>query len=100
MYGYACYTGRSRCVEQLQRFDDLLVSTTTVFRMELNSHRRPVKPLLFLRTPANQRWGFVLLLSVSLLPCIAGLLRLYYLEAFYDSIDELCKSIDESVTCG
>lgn len=41
--------------------------------------------------PSKQRWGLVFLLTLSLLPCIAGLLRLYYLEVLYDSVDEMCK---------
>lgn len=54
--------------------------------------RRPIKPLLSVHMPSKQRRGLIFLLIVSLLPCIAGLLRLYYLEAFYNDIDELCKS--------
>lgn len=38
------------------------------------------------------------LLAISLLPCIAGLLRLYYVELSYDSVDELCKHTSECIT--
>lgn len=57
----------------------------------LTTHSRPVKPLLVIRMPIRQRWGLMPLLALSLLPCIAGLLRLYYVKVFYDSVDELCK---------
>lgn len=40
--------------------------------------------------PTKQRLGLVCLSLISLIPCIAGLLRLYYVLDFYDSVDELC----------
>lgn len=54
-----------------------------------------MKPLIAVKMPTKQRWGMVLLLAISLLPCIAGMLRLYYVELFYDSVDGLCKHINE-----
>lgn len=50
-----------------------------------------MKPLLVVQMPAKQRCGLLSLLALSLLPCIAGVLRLYYIEVYYDSVDELCK---------
>ncbi|KZM18462.1 hypothetical protein ST47_g10383 [Ascochyta rabiei] len=64
-------------IATLNSFSDLMI------------YLRPMKPLLILQTPAKQRWGLVVLLLMSLPPCIAGLLRLYYVQAFYDSVDEL-----------
>ncbi|KAF3000230.1 hypothetical protein E8E13_007476 [Curvularia kusanoi] len=55
---------------------------------DLSIYLRPVKPLLALHMPTKQRLGLLLLLSVGLLPCIAGLLRLYYLIALSNDIDE------------
>lgn len=40
----------------------------------------------------------MLLLAISLLPCIAGLLRLYYVKYFYNSVDELCKYLSKTIS--
>ena len=37
----------------------------------------------------------MLLFVISLLPCTAGLLRLYYMEAFYNNVDELCMHVPD-----
>jgi predicted ferric reductase len=78
----------------LNSFSDFLIylyEFLLTLRSASNDHRRPAEPLWNLRLPAKQRVGLSLLFAMSLLVCLAGALRLYYLEAFYDSVDELCK---------
>jgi ABC-type bacteriocin/lantibiotic exporter with double-glycine peptidase domain len=49
-----------------------------------------VKPLWSVRMSAKQRWGLLLIFAMGLLVCMAGVLRSYYLQVYYDSVDELC----------
>lgn len=48
----------------------------------------PAKPLWSLRLPLKQR---IVLFSMGLLVCVAGVLRMYYFEVFYQSYDTLCE---------
>lgn len=50
----------------------------------------PAKPLWSLHLPVKQRLGLIFLFSVGLLVCVAGVLRMYYLEVFFDSYDTHC----------
>lgn len=52
----------------------------------------PAKPLWSLHLPVKQRLGLIFLFSVGLLVCVAGVLRMYYLEVFFDSYDTHCMS--------
>ncbi|KAH7414485.1 hypothetical protein DE146DRAFT_37055 [Phaeosphaeria sp. MPI-PUGE-AT-0046c] len=47
----------------------------------------PARPLWSLHLPVKQRLGLIFLFSVGLLVCVAGVLRMYYLEVFFDSYD-------------
>jgi hypothetical protein len=94
--GLECINMRATlaAIAALNSFSDLMIYLLvleTWSRTNLTFYRRPVKPLLAIEMPFKQRWGLMSLLAFSLLPCIAGMLRLYYVELFYDSADELCK---------
>ena len=54
-------------------------------------HRWPAKPLWSLQLPIKQKLGLIFLFSVGLLVCVAGILRMYYLEVYFKSHDNLCK---------
>ncbi|KAF1930936.1 uncharacterized protein M421DRAFT_362575 [Didymella exigua CBS 183.55] len=77
--GLECINTRATLavVAAINSFSDLVI------------YLRPINPLLVRKMPTRQRYGLVSLLAVSLLPCTAGLLRLYYVEVFYNSVDEL-----------
>ncbi|KAF3043475.1 hypothetical protein E8E12_009259 [Didymella heteroderae] len=77
--GLECMDTRATfaAIAALNNFSDIMI------------YLRPMRPLLVIRMPAKQRWGLMSLLAISLLPCIAGLLRLYYVEMFYSSVDEM-----------
>ncbi|KAH3918558.1 hypothetical protein HBI56_135090 [Parastagonospora nodorum] len=47
----------------------------------------PAKPLWSLHLPIKQRLGLICLFSIGLFVCIAGVLRMYYLEKFFTSFD-------------
>ncbi|KAF2031946.1 hypothetical protein EK21DRAFT_61952 [Setomelanomma holmii] len=49
----------------------------------------PTKPLWGLHLPVKQRLGLIFMFSVGLLVCVAGVLRMYYLEIFFESYDTL-----------
>ncbi|KAH7080465.1 hypothetical protein BKA63DRAFT_244406 [Paraphoma chrysanthemicola] len=49
----------------------------------------PAKPLWSLHLPVKQRLGLIFLFSVGLLVCVAGVLRMYYLEVYFNSYDTL-----------
>jgi hypothetical protein len=56
----------------------------------------PMKPLWRLRLPLKQKLGLMFLFSVGLVVCIAGVLRMYYIDMFFGSYDTHCKS---PITC-
>ncbi|KAF1840961.1 uncharacterized protein K460DRAFT_321640 [Cucurbitaria berberidis CBS 394.84] len=47
----------------------------------------PAKPLWSLQLPIKQRLGLIFLFSIGLLVCIAGVLRMYFLEMYFESSD-------------
>ncbi|KAL5114678.1 hypothetical protein ACEQ8H_007411 [Pleosporales sp. CAS-2024a] len=47
----------------------------------------PAKPLWSLRLPVKQRLGLIFLFSIGLLVCIAGVLRMYFLDQYFKSTD-------------
>ncbi|KAF2690992.1 hypothetical protein K458DRAFT_438710 [Lentithecium fluviatile CBS 122367] len=49
----------------------------------------PAKPLWSLQLPKKQRLGLICLFSVGCLVCIAGILRMYYLEVYFNGTDLL-----------
>ncbi|CAO2650584.1 Nn.00g018760.m01.CDS01 [Neocucurbitaria sp. VM-36] len=49
----------------------------------------PAKPLWSLQLPLKQRLGLIFLFSVGLVVCIAGILRMYFLEVYFRSYDAL-----------
>ncbi|KAH7388808.1 hypothetical protein BKA66DRAFT_582289 [Pyrenochaeta sp. MPI-SDFR-AT-0127] len=49
----------------------------------------PAKPLWSLQLPLKQRIGLIFLFSVGLLVCVAGILRMYFLEVYFTSYDLL-----------
>ncbi|KAF1946141.1 hypothetical protein EJ02DRAFT_337019 [Clathrospora elynae] len=53
----------------------------------------PAKPLWSLRLPMTQRFGLIFVFSVGLLVCIAGVLRIYYIEVFFQSYDTLWNGV-------
>jgi hypothetical protein len=55
-----------------------------------------MKPLWNLRLPVTQKLGLIFVFSIGLVVCIAGVMRMYYINVFFDSYDTHCRSL---VTC-
>jgi len=83
-----CY----RCAQLPQRLSNLPVRKETRSPTgKLTPHRYPAKPLWSLHLPIKQRVGLICLFSIGLFVCIAGILRIYYLEKFFATFDHRCK---------
>ncbi|KAF2650645.1 hypothetical protein K491DRAFT_125383 [Lophiostoma macrostomum CBS 122681] len=52
----------------------------------------PAKPLWSLQLPLKQRLGLICIFSVGTLVCVAGALRMYYLEVYFSSYDPLWEA--------
>lgn len=50
----------------------------------------PAKPLWSLQLPLKQRIGLILIFAVGATVCVAGSLRIYFLERYFTSYDLLC----------
>jgi hypothetical protein len=92
VYQHAGCACRYRCAQLAQRLFDLPVcKETNSPARELTLRRYPAKPLWSLHLPIKQRLGLICLFSIGLFVCIAGVLRMYYLEKFFTSFDPRCK---------